>query len=312
MLLTIGIPTYRSHETLFRTLESIRLQSLKIDWDLTEILIVDNDPDSKLSDLLEASTYPKFLEWRYIRNSSNIGYDGNIQKIAQLANGKYVKYLADDDCLAENFLTQHLILLETLSPDIVVNEFETYRGSNYPLSDLSSKSVIETLSPIWSFDKMKLLNGRYGQISALTFRTELISKLHQPVRSNYIHLFWFYSMIEKSKVAYERIPHIYVQLGSPNFSSSVMQIVETSLTGLNAIKSADVKNRKLYAAILDDAVNYAFQVFRLFPELKISRRFQILLRHRRDLLIKPYLFLRYLPYVVIPSWMKQMIKKWRS
>ncbi len=40
----------------------------------------------------------------YNKNPNNLGYDRNLKKIAELASGKYLMYMSDDDMFTPNVL----------------------------------------------------------------------------------------------------------------------------------------------------------------------------------------------------------------
>ena len=205
-LLTIGIPTYKSNLTLLRLLDSI-LNQLAIEiFEEVEVVISDNDPESELVHLLKSKlSKTELSQIRYFRNSTNIGYDKNLEKLRHLASGKYLKIVADDDILDYGYIANHLETLRDKSPDIVINEFQTF-NSVQPES-IHTKLPLATnfYSPPWSFLKHQELNGRFGQVSSLTFRLALLRDIpDQAIKTNFVHIFWFYSLLENSNLVYEK------------------------------------------------------------------------------------------------------------
>ncbi len=76
--LTIAIPTYKSEYSLGRLLDSI-LDSPDSAKLVSEILISDNDPNSKLGLLIERKyQHESEIAIRYLKNDKNLGYDGNL------------------------------------------------------------------------------------------------------------------------------------------------------------------------------------------------------------------------------------------
>jgi glycosyltransferase involved in cell wall biosynthesis len=308
MLLTLAIPTYKSNDTLQRLISSICRQSDNQDFQEIEVVISDNNPDSQaLSDVIE-KVIGCNIEIRYHRNEVNLGYDGNLTQLVAMARGKYIKFIADDDTLGAVFVKNHCNLLRSTNPDIVVNDFQTYKGKSLPLIEFSLDSNFETFSPPWNLNKLDSLRGRFGQVSSLTFRLDQIRDMFQEYESNFIHLFWFYSLLEKSRVVFESNPQIYVQLGSPNFSSNNLHIMETQLVGLRSIKFANLIDSNFKRDILKRSQDYSFGVLRLLPELTYSQRRRFLWEFRSDFFARPGRFSRYIVFILMPKTLKMWLR----
>lgn len=85
------------------TLEQLRRELGHISPGLVEILISDNcSPDE--TEQIVADNNPPVSPWRYLRNSENIGSDANIAQCFNLAKGKNVLILGDDDLLLDGTL----------------------------------------------------------------------------------------------------------------------------------------------------------------------------------------------------------------
>lgn len=309
MLLTIAIPTYKSEDTLMRLLASICNQSGNPEFQEIEVVVSDNDPDSQVYSTIIEKFVGSNLEVKYHRNQVNLGYDGNLTQLVAMARGQYIKFIADDDTLGAFFIKNHLNLLSGTNPDIVVNEFQAYKGNSLPFTDESLVSDFETYSPPWSLRQLDSLKGRFGQLSSLTFRLDQIRNIFQEYESNFIHMFWFYSLLEKSRVVFESNPQIYVQLGSPNFSSNYLQIMETQLVGLRSIKYAALVNSNFKHDILKRSEDYSFKALRLLPELTYSERSRFLWKFRYDFLARPGRFSRYGVYFFMPKSIKKVLRR---
>ena len=308
MLLTIAIPTYKSKNTLLRLIASICDQLGNPEFQEIEVVISDNDPDSQIYSAILEKVMGSNIEFKYHRNKVNLGYDGNLAQLVTMARGKFIKFIADDDTLGLFFIKNHLNLLNNATPDIVINEFQTYTGESHSIFDGSINSDLETYSPPWDLRQLDSLKGRFGQVSSLTFRLDQIINIFQAQESNFIHLFWFYSLIEKSRVAYEANPQIYVQLGSPNFSSNQLQIIETQLVGLGSIKHAAMVDPNFKRDILRRSQNYSFGVLRLFPELTYREKRYLLWKFRADFLARPGRFSRYFVFFFMPKSVKSTLR----
>ncbi|HZG09357.1 MAG TPA: glycosyltransferase family 2 protein [Allosphingosinicella sp.] len=102
-LVSIAITTFRRQDLINEAVESV----LALDWDRPfELVVVDNDPDSKGAENL-VQRLPKLRDsnFRYFVNRENIGLFPNHNRAIELARGEWVSILNDDDLLDPNFLT---------------------------------------------------------------------------------------------------------------------------------------------------------------------------------------------------------------
>lgn len=110
-VLTIAIPTWNRAEYLRITLAQLCNEMSGIPDGMVEILVSDNcSPDDTVSVVQDA--VKSGLPINYTRNDENIGSDANIAQCFNLAHGKYVLILGDDDLLFDGCLE---ILLHRLS-----------------------------------------------------------------------------------------------------------------------------------------------------------------------------------------------------
>lgn len=110
-LLSIVIPTYKRSEYLPLAIGSAINQNDKsIDY---EIIVVNNDPESDITWLVEKFA-DSDIPISIYKNESNLGMLGNVNRCAELARGKYISYLHDDDLLLPNYIENvKEILLES-------------------------------------------------------------------------------------------------------------------------------------------------------------------------------------------------------
>jgi len=274
-----------------------------------EIIISDNDPESDLHQVLNGTFNEWFLKQIiYSRNDKNLGYDGNLAILVQRANGKYIKFIADDDQLKKGFLENHTRLIQKNLPDVVICNFDFISVQSGELNtvDYYQKLIPIVIAPPWNYEKLLTVEGRFGQISSLTFRKEVIAHLKQISTTNFIHSFWFFSILENSKVVYDPNPAINVFLGSPNFSSSLYQKIEIPFLGVASIHQARIASSSFRKSILQNEIRYALKGLRLFPDLNWSDRLKLLWKNR-FYLATPSL-LMYVPYVVLPKSLKSLLK----
>lgn len=112
-LLTIAIPTWNRAAFLALNLKRLSHEGRNL-WDQVEILVSDNwssDHTGKVVSQAIAAGMPV----RYIKNSENRGSDANIAQCFNLALGKYVLIMGDDDFFVDGALN---ILLKRLEPEI--------------------------------------------------------------------------------------------------------------------------------------------------------------------------------------------------
>lgn len=98
---TIAIPTYKRIELLKEALESALKQEQVENY---EIIIVDNDDNFENKECLKLVESFNSHRVKYYKNEKNIGMFGNWNRCIELANGKYITLLNDDDWLEKNFL----------------------------------------------------------------------------------------------------------------------------------------------------------------------------------------------------------------
>lgn len=98
-ILSILIPTYRESAYLIQAIDSAVNQKSGIEY---EVVVVSNDPSNPLTDVIER--YKDVDNLFIYRNSENIGMVGNSNRCVELARGKYIAFLHDDDYLLDNYL----------------------------------------------------------------------------------------------------------------------------------------------------------------------------------------------------------------
>lgn len=104
--LSVCIPAYRGSTHLAAAIDSVLMQDFT-DYEL--IIIDDNSPDHTAEIV---SSYQD-NRIRYIRNSINLGPEGNWNKCLLESKGKYFKLLPQDDILAPDCLRLQVAVLES-------------------------------------------------------------------------------------------------------------------------------------------------------------------------------------------------------
>lgn len=104
--LSICIPTYNRAAFLGEALDSVIRQAT----DEVEIVVSDNASTDNTAALVH-EYQARFPRIRYHKNSENLGFDRNILKVVELAEGEYCWLLGSDDALAEGAIVAMLPLL---------------------------------------------------------------------------------------------------------------------------------------------------------------------------------------------------------
>lgn len=103
---TIAIPTFRRSGMLHRAIKSAVNQKGVNGY---EIIVVDNDETgNKETDNLMKLYCQRYCNICYYRNEKNIGMTGNWNRCIELAHGKWVVLLHDDDVMASTYLQKTL------------------------------------------------------------------------------------------------------------------------------------------------------------------------------------------------------------
>jgi len=98
-IVSIGLPVYNGERFVGAALDSICNQTFE---DL-ELIISDNASTDGTQEICERYAR-KDSRIRYLRNEINIGAGNNFNRVYELSNGKFFKWMAHDDVLAPEFI----------------------------------------------------------------------------------------------------------------------------------------------------------------------------------------------------------------
>ncbi len=104
-LCTVAIPVYNRQHIIRAAIESALAQDVA---DL-EVLVVDDCSTDGAWDVIRSYSDPRL---RAVRNESNLGLFGNMNRCLDLARGKYIRILCDDDRLLPGCLRHETELME--------------------------------------------------------------------------------------------------------------------------------------------------------------------------------------------------------
>ena len=143
-LLSIGIPVYNEELFLKSTLESILINTRKINWNC-ELIIVDNASNDSsaiiITNFLKRIDKEKNLTVKFIQNDMNEGFNSSCDKIIDLSLGKYLWILGAQELLLPHCLVHLSAYLNSHIDHLLVN------------------------SEVWNQSRSKLLDSNYFKFS---------------------------------------------------------------------------------------------------------------------------------------------------
>lgn len=168
ILISVTVPVFNTAKTIFETLDSLNNQTL--DKEYFEVNVVDDcstDPETqKIINDLENKGY-KDLQLNVYRHETNKWLAEVRNTGAKIAKGKYLCSLDSDDILAENYLKDSVLVLESnpvagwVYP--VLKEFGYINAIHYPLEFNAKKFFIENSIPCASVMRKKVWDEVGGQ-----------------------------------------------------------------------------------------------------------------------------------------------------
>lgn len=156
-LLTIAIPTWNRAETLDKALNHLIPQLHGFENEI-ELVISDNASNDHTNEVvIKYKNANKQLNFVHYRNEVNIQFFGNFAKCRELANGKYIWILSDDDFVYDKIVNK-----------IVTKISKSDQFSCLYLKNNLDLSVIKT-TLISNEDLLEKENYSLGLISAVIF-----------------------------------------------------------------------------------------------------------------------------------------------
>ncbi|QXE20237.1 glycosyltransferase [Clostridium sp. 001] len=111
-LVSVCIPVYNGEKYIKYTIDSVINQTYKN----LEIIICDNCSTDDTVKIVESYNDKRI---KLYNNESNIGYTNNVNKCAELSNGKYIKYVYADDTIDKNCIQEMVTVMEK-NPDVTL------------------------------------------------------------------------------------------------------------------------------------------------------------------------------------------------
>lgn len=197
-LLSICIPTYNGAKYIEKNIDTILEQIGKYNLCDVEIVVSDNCSTDKIPKLMAGyvKKFPSVI--RYSRNDRNIGYDGNVIELCNLAQGKFIHLFGDDDYYSPNGLKR---LYDTLkaNSDLSLAVLSNYylRADNY--NEIVSRKGLQekflTKDKVYTDDADNFiidLEDRGWPNTNLVFRKEYyeeIPNINQFIKKDWLHLY---------------------------------------------------------------------------------------------------------------------------
>ncbi|MCP4552903.1 MAG: glycosyltransferase family 2 protein, partial [Bacteroidetes bacterium] len=126
--ISVCIPAYNRSLLLPELLDSIYSQDFR---DFEVVIAEDSSPErqaikSIASEYIER--YPQHLT--YVENPKNLGYDGNLRRLFEIAKGEYVFFMGNDDLMAPEALATVVNAINR-HPDVgvVLRSYATFDGT---------------------------------------------------------------------------------------------------------------------------------------------------------------------------------------
>lgn len=188
-LLTIAIPTFNRAEYLGRGLAQLQREWTTVESELVEIVVSDNCSSDETETVVHKAM-ASGLPLRYVRNDRNLGWSGNFLQCVQLARGRYVLLLSDDDLIVDGALCTLLQLLGTGRYGVVCMRaygFDRDFRDEHP----GGVDVVREFSDSNQF--LVAIGASMTLISSCAFRRSAVLRASKPCRdapSNLPHLPW--------------------------------------------------------------------------------------------------------------------------
>jgi len=188
-LLSICIPTYNRANDLNELIQKIFQINCK-NKSKIEICISNNASIDNTHELIQELQIKSPISIIYNNNIENIGFDKNLLKTLEIANGKYIMLLGDDDFIEnENFL----YLLKILNENDYDAVFSNYRIFNYQKPQENFLVYKNKPDNITNFNEILLyLNEKITFMSSIILKKSVINLNSEEIINciglNFIHV----------------------------------------------------------------------------------------------------------------------------
>lgn len=198
IILSICIPTYNGGKYIQNNIDIIIKQIKHYNLSGVEIVVSDNCSTDNIPDIMQEyqKKYPDII--KYNRNDENLGYDRNVMKCFEIAQGKFVHLFGDDDYYSPNGLKRLYDVLvnnEDLSVLVLSNYYlrDDYYGLIVSRKHLNDKYLLQDKTYINDSDNFIVdVEDRAWPNTNLVFRKEYFNQipdLDKFYKKDWIHLY---------------------------------------------------------------------------------------------------------------------------
>lgn len=142
--LSIVIPTYNRADKLLRLLKNIEAEIVESNFsDLIHVLVSDNASSDDTQAVVSDFETTKF-KLEYFHQEKNLGFDGNVRFLYDVAKTDYVWFFSDDDILLPGAIGMVINGLKATEPDVLLFSFIQPPGSKSRTFNLPGKFAVIT------------------------------------------------------------------------------------------------------------------------------------------------------------------------
>jgi abequosyltransferase len=263
-ILTIAIPTYNRAKCLAVSLLQIKRQIKDLNNEV-EVMVSDNNSTDNTEETVRIMI-SNGLNLRYIKNKENIGSDKNYFQCYQLAQGKYVLIMGDDDYFIDGALVRIMAVLKGGDYGIIhlkgyplLGKLDVHQRlqNNLDIKEYSDKEAyVRSIHYFFTFSSANIFNKGLVNIPEKDINKYLDTRL--------VQLMWIFSAL---------------------FNSQQNIIIETPTFNATQNNSGGFKICQVFGV----NQNKIFQYF--IKKQKIARKYFVLINQE--------LLLSYLPYWLV-------------
>lgn len=163
--ISILIPTFNRSKYLLRLLNFIyfELKRHKL-LNFFEVVVSNNGSTDQTKEMIDNIKF-EGLKFITFNQTSNVGFDKNIEFLYSKASHDYVWYFADDDIIFENSIKEIFVNLNSYDPSVLLYSFQQPQGS--------SKKTFEFIETIkYLKQKKDIINAitKFPKLSIYIFR----------------------------------------------------------------------------------------------------------------------------------------------
>lgn len=247
-IVSVIMSTYNREKYLIEAVNSVLAQSFS---DFEFIIIDDNSTDDTFKILKNF----KDKRIRIFKNSSNCGCTFNYHQAQNLAEGKFIAHIDDDDIWFENKLAKQIEYMNN-HEEIVLNGcfIETFGENNSP-------SWVVDINP----DKIAFLMNFYNPLchSSIIYRKSFMLQngINYDINKKYSQDYDFYSQIIKKDGKISNLPDILVKYRM--HKNRITDINETQ--NIQIYNAENIKKELLQRFLNEDEIREVKNLVKNFP-----------------------------------------------